>query len=108
MICFGFLWIFGEKSQKWKTKKSGQSRAPTPQHREPTPRRSPTSQRGMPSPRRGQGAQKGTPWLRYDIALLRRSEVLCRSVAMLRHDIDIVHSEETFRFCSESLVFVHR
>ena len=47
MICFGFLRIFGEKSQKrnWKIWAHW---APTPQRREPTPRRRPTPQRGMP------------------------------------------------------------
>ena len=48
LFCFEFLKIFGEKSQKSK-RDSGQKQAPTPQCREPTPRRSPMPQRGMPS-----------------------------------------------------------
>ena len=48
MICFGILRIFGEKSQKRKTRKILAFRAPTPQRREPTPQRRPTKRRGMP------------------------------------------------------------
>ena len=49
-VSFGFGVIFGEKSQKGKTrkKKIWAKRVPTPQHREPTPRR-------------GRGCQNGTP-----------------------------------------------
>ena len=73
MICFEFFEDFGEKSQKEKTRKFGQTRAPT-------------AQRGMPSPRRGQGAQNGTPRVRYGVALLRRG-------------VDTVHCEKISDFC---------
>ena len=55
-VSFGFWGDFGEKSQERKTREIWAKRAPTPQHREPTPRCSPMSQRGMPSPQQDQGA----------------------------------------------------
>ena len=96
------------KSQNKKIGKIWAFQAPTPQRREPTPRRSPMPQHGMPSPRRGRGSQKGTPRVLHSIALLRRSEGLLRNIAMLRRCVDTVHREEIFGFCSKSLVFVHR
>ena len=45
IICFKILSDFWRKSQKGKTRKSRQTRAPSPQRREPLPRRSPTPQR---------------------------------------------------------------
>ena len=57
MFCFEFLRIFGEKLQKLKGGKSGQTQAPMPQRREPTPRRSPTPQHERPSSWRGRGAK---------------------------------------------------
>ena len=60
-VSFGFGVIFGEKSQKRKTRKIWVKRVPTPQHREPTPRRSHMLQRGVPSPQRGRGAKMVPP-----------------------------------------------
>ena len=54
MICFEFL---EKKNAKEQERKSGQTRAPTLQRREPTSRRSPMPLHGMPSPRRGRGAK---------------------------------------------------
>ena len=48
MICFYILSDFLRKLQKGKT---GQTLAPTPHRREPTPRRSLRPQRGMSSPK---------------------------------------------------------
>ena len=49
MFCFGILRIFGEKLQKLEI---WAYQAPTPQCREPKPRRRPTPKHGMP--RRGE------------------------------------------------------
>ena len=46
-VSFGFGVIFGEKSQKGKTRKIWAKRVPKPQPREPTP------QRGVSSPWQG-------------------------------------------------------
>ena len=37
-VSFGFLRIFGGNRKSAKRRKTGQTRAPTPQRREPTPR----------------------------------------------------------------------
>ena len=54
-----------------------------------------------PFPRRGRKATKTSPWVRYDVALLRRSEAL-------RHGEGTVHTGQKFDFVFKSLVFVHR
>ena len=51
MICFEILSNFWRKSQKGEIGKNLAFWVPTPQRREPMPRRSLTPQRGMPSPR---------------------------------------------------------
>ena len=51
-VSLDFGVIFGEKSQKGKTRKIWAKRASTPRCREPRPRHRPTPQRGMP--RRGE------------------------------------------------------
>ena len=56
-VSFGFWGDFWRKSQKGKTRKIWAKQAPTPQDKEPMPRRSPTSQRGMPSSWQGRGAK---------------------------------------------------
>ena len=75
-VSFGFGMIFGEKSQKGKTRKIWAKRVPTPQ-------------RGVPSPWRGRDAKMAPPWVRYGIALL------CRSGG-LRRGVDTIHNEKIF------------
>ena len=90
IFCFEFLRIFGEKSQKSKKENLGKH----------GPLR-----RSIGNPHSGvayaaawdaltvarPGCQNGTPRVRHDIALLRHSRELCRSVIMLCCGVDTVN-----------------
>ena len=52
--------------------------------------------------------QNGTPQVRQDIAKLCHCEGLRRSVVVLRHGVDTVHSKQFSDFFYEHLIFVHR
>ena len=98
MICFGILRIFGEKSQKleiwaYRVRRSIGS-----------PRRGVDLRQGMGCLAAVRlGCQNGTPRIRKGIATLCCDEGLCRSVAVLRHNVATVHNKKILDCCSESL-----
>ena len=104
IICFRFLSDFWRKSQKGAKRKTRQKRAPSPQRGTPSPWRNPKLQRGLPrhgedkGPKRPPPPPPPPPRLHCSVDLLRRSEVLRRSVAMPRRGVDTVHRGKNFGF----------
>ena len=104
MICFGFLRIFGEKTQKCKLKNLGTSRLLRHSVGNPCCGVDLCHNVGCLAAARPRG-QNSTPRVRHG---LRRGEGLCRSVAVLRRGVATIHNEKILDCCFESLVFVRR
>ena len=68
MFCFGILRFLEKNRKSAKTGKSRHFQAPTPQHREPTPRRRHTLRRGIPCHSEAEVPKwhpSGTTWHSY-------------------------------------------